>query len=306
MKKKLFIIAGMLFLVMFVFSACKEKSEVEKNQKEILPPATENKLSDESDLKAPTEMRKMTVQTTGGQVNPEEKIDATKVPRMVIKNGEIKIEIDNYDESEKKVVEIAGKFNGYLASSNSLLSASGKKQGTIVLKMPSDKFDAALMELKQVGKVMSDKVTSRDITEEYIDLEARLKNQKEFEQRLLKLLTEKATRLSDIIEVEQKLASVRQTIETIEGKMKYLKGQADFSTITINLFEPSMIETSSGGGFFYEIGQSIKKGLKGFTVITGGIITVIISLLPVVIFVLLIVWIVIRIVRKKTAKKQNK
>jgi len=93
MKKKLFIIAGMLFLVMFVFSACKEKSEVEKNQKEILPPVTENKLSDESDLKAPTEMRKMTVQTTGGQVNPEEKIrfDLCAPPRRVEKAQVVKL-----------------------------------------------------------------------------------------------------------------------------------------------------------------------------------------------------------------------
>jgi len=109
--------------------------------------------------------------------------------------------------------------------------------------------------------------------------------------------------LTDIVEVEYKLASVRQNIESLEGKMKLLMNQATFSTLTVALFEPSLLETTSGGGFFYELGEAVKKGLREFTNILGGLITIIIALIPVIVLILIVVWIILKIVRRKSKTK---
>jgi len=223
--------------------------------------------------------------------------------RLVVKTGTISIEIDNYDASEKKVYEIAKNLNGFIASSTASLNPSGKKSGSIVIKVPVDKYDKLIDDISAAGKVASKNINSNDVTEEYIDLESREKTQKELEQRLLKLLAEKTAKLTDVVEVEYKLSSVRQNIESIEGKMKYLSNQASYSTLTVSLYEPSLLETTSGGGFFYELGESVKRGLLGFTNILGVLITVIIALIPVIAIVLAVVWIILRIVRKKSRIK---
>ena len=226
--------------------------------------------------------------TSEGRVKTEEKIPDVKDQRMIIKTGSLSVEVDKYDETETRINDIVKKYNGFIANSKSSQNSSGNKSGTITVKVPADKYDALIADVSKIGKVMNQNIQSNDVTEEYVDLEARLKTQKELEQRLIKLLNEKASRLSDVIEVEEKLASVRQKIESFEGRMKLLKSQSDLSTLTINVYEPSMISTSSGGGFFYELGQAIKKGLSGFTNILAVSITVLIAIIPLVIIAIII------------------
>jgi hypothetical protein len=154
-------------------------------------------------------------------------------------------------------------------------------------------------ELSKVGKVVNQNISGRDVTEEYMDSEARLKTQRELETRLLNLLAEKTAKLTDVVDVEQKLASVRENIEKTEGRMRYLKDQASYSTLTVSVFEPSILTTSTGGGFFYELGESISKGLTGFTKVLSGIITFIIALSPVWIAIFVILYFVRRYFRKR-------
>lgn len=229
--------------------------------------------------------------------------DLKILERLVVKTGKMTIEADKYDEAEKKVTEITKSLGGLVVNSVSSANATGKKQGTITIKVPSKDFDKLVAEVSTVGKVSSQNISSSDVTEEYIDLEARQKTQKELEERLYKLLQDKTTRLSDVLEVEQKLSEVRQKIESTEGRMKFLKSQAEYSTLTISIFEPSLLETSSGGGFFYELGQAIKSGLKGFTKVLAFVITFLIAIIPILVIVYIIYRIIRRIIRKKKSSK---
>lgn len=234
----------------------------------------------------------------------EEKIPDVKDQRMIIKTGSLSVEVDKYDEAELKINDIVKRYNGFIANSKSSQNSNGNKSGTITLKIPADKFDAVISDVTKVGKVMNQNIQANDITEEYVDLEARLKTQKELEQRLIKLLNEKASRLSEVIEVEEKLASVRQKIESFEGRMKLLKSQSDLSTLTVSVYEPSMISTSSGGGFFYELGQAIKKGLSGFTNVLAVSITLFIAIIPIIVIVLILVWSIRKIIKNRRIKKE--
>ena len=218
---------------------------------------------------------------------------------MIIRSGTMSLEVDKYDETEVKIKDIAKKYSGYITNTSASLNANGKKQGTITLRVPSDKFDGLLTELRQTGKEMNENITGKDVTEEYMDADARLKTQQQLEDRLLKLLSEKTAKLTDIVDVEQKLAGVRENIEKTEGRMKYLRDQASYSTLAVSVYEPSLLSTSTGGGFFYEIEQSFKRGLSGFTAVLTGIITVVIAMLPVLIIAYVIIYLEMRYFRKR-------
>jgi hypothetical protein len=232
------------------------------------------------------------------QLNNEDMFN-TPDKRLIIRSGMMSIEVDKYDETEQKIREIAKKYNAYITNTSASLNPGGKKQGTITLRVPSEKFDGLLDELRHAGKEMNENINGKDVTEEYMDSEARLKTQKQLEERLLKLLDEKTAKLTDIVDVEQKLSGVRENIEKTEGRMKYLKDQAAFSTLSVSVYEPSLLQTSTGGGFFYELEQSIKRGLNGFTMILSGIITVLIALLPIAVPVFLIIYFLVRYLKRR-------
>lgn len=227
----------------------------------------------------------------------------TQDKRMIIRSGTMNIEADNFNETELKVKHIVTALNGYVTNSSSLVNTSGKKQGAITIRVAADKFDALRDELAKIGKVMNENITGRDVTEEFMDSEARLKTQRELESRLLKLLEEKTANLTSVVEVEQKLSSVRENIEKTEGRIRLLKDQASYSTLTVSVYEPSILTTSTGGGFFYEIGQGVKKGLDGFTSVLSGIITFIIALSPVLVIFGIVIYITIRIIKRRKLSK---
>lgn len=160
-----------------------------------------------------------------------------------------------------------------------------------------------IKDMGNFGKILNSQINGNDVTSEYIDLQARMTTQAELEKRLLSLLNEKTAKLVDVVEVEEKLSSVRQNIEQSQGRMKYLKNQSDFSTLTVSVYEPSLMITSSGGGFFYEIERGFSKGLKGFTEVLSGMITFFIALMPVVILILILTYIAVLIYKKLKTRK---
>jgi hypothetical protein len=301
------------FLILFPFigylTGCQQQSDkqvsYEQNQKTVVTDLESTPPSITTGDNAPkNEMLKLrSGDQSTQQVNYQMQDETynTQDKRMIIRSGTMSIEADNYNDTESKVKQIVNGLNGYVTNSTSQLNASGKKQGSITIRVSSAKFDELISQLSGIGKVMNQNISGKDVTEEYMDADARLRTQRELESRLLKLLSEKTSTLSAIVEVEQKLAAVRENIEKTEGRMKYLKDQASYSTITVSVYEPAMLTTSSGGGFFYELGESISRGLTGFTKVLSGIITFIIALSPVIILVLVILYFVRRYFKKRKA-----
>lgn len=289
----------LVFLSVMLFNGCFNKSK--DVSREMTMPNIVN--TDNPDIKSDVSYDKGSDGVLTEVFNNKSAAEniSTLLNRMIIKSGNINIEIDKFDESEKIINEEVSKVKGYITNSNSSLDASGNKQGVIAVRIPSDNFDLFIQRIGMIGKVMSQQISGNDVTEEYIDLEARQTTQKELERRLLELLSEKTANLTDVVEVEEKLSAVRENIERTEGRMKFLKDQSAFSTLNVSLFEPSLLQTSSGGGFFYEIGQAFKKGLSGFTEVLGGLLTFMVAFSPVLIFAFVIFIIIKKILlnRKK-------
>jgi hypothetical protein len=306
--KTLFLAYILPFVVLI--SACQEQNDKQSTYQE--PRSTETFKNDSpKDLEsAPSVDENRSGKNDGitdsklKQVNYQQPTENTNTQdkRMIIRSGTMSVENDSFDETDRKIKDITRNMGGYVTNSTSQVNQSGKKQGTLTIRVQADKYDALLAEIANTGKVMNQNITGRDVTEEYVDAEARLKTQRELEARLLQLLAEKTSTLTAVVEVEQKLANVRENIEKTEGRMRMLKDQASYSTITVSIYEPAILNTSSGG-FFYELEQGFEKGLTGFTKVLSGIITVLIALSPIIAILGLIVYITIRIIRKKKAVK---
>lgn len=289
-----------LILLFFIFTGCNLKENHQTEQKPIEQTTQEN-----SESPAPISGT-LTDKTADFKQIENKQPDInynTQDKRMIIRTGTMSIEADKFDETEARIKDLVNKYNGYVTNSTSNLNANGKKQGTITIRVASEKYDAIISELSKIGTVMNQNISGHDVTEEYMDAEARLKTQRELEDRLLKLLSERTAKLADIVDVEQKLAGVRENIERTEGRMKYLRDQASYSTLTISIYEPSLLVTSTGGGFFYEMEQSFKKGLGGLTKVLSGMITVVIALIPVLAVFGLVYFIVRKILRKRKLVK---
>lgn len=262
---------------------------------ESSPKSKELLLSGENERKNDGSLKQINYQQPTENTSPQDK-------RMIIRTGTMSIENDSFDETEAKAKEIAKNMGGFITNSTAQVNQSGKKQGTLTIRVQADKYDALLAELAKTGKVMSQNITGRDVTEEYVDAEARLKTQRELETRLLQLLAEKTANLTAVVEVEQKLANVRENIEKTEGRMRMLKDQASYSTITLSIYEPAILNTSSGG-FFYELERGFEKGLTGFTKVLAGIITFVIAMAPILAILGFIIYMVIRYIRKRKVVK---
>jgi len=229
--------------------------------------------------------------------------DAPNIDRMIIKTGTMNLETEKYDDALNQINDYVKRAGGFVTNSSTSVNPSGKKQGTLTIRINSDKYDAMLKDMSNFGKILNSQINGNDVTSEYIDLQARMNTQTELEKRLLNLLNEKTAKLIDVVEVEQKLSNVREVIEKTQGRMKYLKNQTDYSTLSLSIYEPSLLNTSSGGGFFYEIGNGFSKGLEGFTEVLAGMITFVIALTPILLLISALIFISIHFYKKLRARK---
>lgn len=308
-SKKISLLISLLFFLSI--TACQQKDkEGADNQQRIInftdvePPSTSKDNAQEQYMmfeKKPDGSLDKTNTPLTKQIDYKQQAENfnSQDKRMIIRSGTMSIEADKFDESESNVKDIVKSFGGFVTNSTSSLNAANKKQGMITIRVTADKYDAMLSELSKIGKVMNQNISGKDVTEEFMDSEARVKTQRELESRLLKLLSEKTAKLVDVVEVEQKLAGVREQIEKTEGRMHYLKDQASYSTITVSIYEPSLLQTSTGGGFFHEMENAFKKGLKGFTSVISGTITFVIALSPILILFGVIGYFVKRYFKKR-------
>jgi len=150
--------------------------------------------------------------------------------RMLIWRGYLTLEVWEVEESMRRAVALAEQFNGYVEHK----ADSGGGSASVRLRIPVAAFKDAVGELEQLGRVTDRTVSGEDVTEQYIDIEARLKNKIELRDRLRQLL-EKAAEVKDILAIETELNRVQADIDAMEGKIRLLKGQVDYATIEVTL-----------------------------------------------------------------------
>jgi hypothetical protein len=166
------------------------------------------------------------------------------------------------------ITQLAIGYNGYVVSS-SVYGEEEDMRGWISIRIPDEKFDQTLADIRDLAiRVEEESTNSQDVTEEYIDLEARLANAEATEQQYLALL-DKAEDVEDILRIYDYLSQIRQEIEQIKGRMQYLERTSSMSLISVSLRpEFSAQSTVPAGWNALEIFKSAARGL----VITGQVL----------------------------------
>jgi hypothetical protein len=282
MKKRVTVIIA-IFMVAIIFASCGSKqardSVTETSKSDQLMqenPSSDNKVAADYDSTTPAYTERKIIQNA----------------RVIL---EVKDTNESYDKIEKKVIS----SGGYVSASD-----IGSNYSHITIRVPATSLGNILSFLDTVGDRKERNTSTDDITEEYTDTKARLKNLKAQEEQLLGIM-KKANTIEDILKVQGELYKVRGDIEAFEGKIKMWDKLVEFSTIDITLNKAKEISGKNVKLTFIswnEIGKAMANGFKStLNVIIrffSTILVFIVTILPLIPFIALAVWIFIRF-RKK-------
>ncbi len=205
----------------------------------------------------------------------------TTVIRKVITTGDLAIEVDDASAAVDEIISITQDACGFVSSSSvydNYYGGSTGKAGYITIRIPQSGFTSVMGEIEALGTVTSKSISGRDVTEEYVDLSARLGNLERQELRLLEILN-MTTTVDEVLDVERELGRVRGEIESLTGRLNYLNDRVDLSTINVRVSEPRPITHSWG------LRDALSDSVNGFISTVNALIVLIGYVLPILIFV---------------------
>jgi hypothetical protein len=165
-----------------------------------------------------------------------EHITVTNGP-MIIRTAQLSLITKEFDKARANLEAILKRHRGYVGELKASGSTGSGRTLTATLRVPSDQLDAMLTEVKTLGRVESESQSGQDVTSQYVDLQARLSNARNTEQRLTDLLRNRTGKLSDVLEVEQELDRVRGQIEQMEAERKNMSNQVSYATVNATIAE---------------------------------------------------------------------
>ena len=182
------------------------------------------------------------------------KAEEAGVERKIIYSASIELLVKNVETIQPQVERVVADFKGYVAKSDVTGQTGRSRTATWTLKVPVADYRAAVARIVALGQLVRNTSDSQDVTEEFVDLTARVKNFKAEEETLNKLLKDTAVRLDDILKIREHIKIVRGEIERAEGRLKYLGLVTALSTITLQAREetPYLPETPTAAATFGE------------------------------------------------------
>lgn len=235
--------------------------------------------------------------------------------RMIISTAQLTLIVNDVATTLEEVWRLVERFQGYTVQTNSYRTATDNLAATVVIRVPSERFGEALSELRKLAwKVQRESTSGEDVTDQYVDLEARLKAQKATEEELLALLREvrqsegnAQEKAEAILSIYQRLTEVRTQIEQIQGQMQYLEKMSAMATITLELLprEPEVEKPVVEEGFdplrtLREAARVLVQILQG---LANALIWIAVVALPFWIVAGLVVFLWIRWRRRRAARK---
>ncbi len=222
--------------------------------------------------------------------------NAQEREQKIIKESFLRFQTEDLDKTYQKIVNYTQQHKGYIQKDESG-KGYGQYNRNLIVRIPTQNFQGIIEAIsKDVSYFDTKRISARDVTKEFIDLEARLKAKKTLEARYLELLS-KAKNVKEILEIERELSTIREEIEAKEGRLKYLKNQVSLSTLTIEFYK-----VTSESGVTVSYGSKMWNALKsGF----NGLSFFFLALLNIWPFILIIALTVFFIRRKFFKKKKS-
>ncbi len=267
--KKIF---GIFFAVtLFVFAGCSKKSITYDSAVESAPMYADSvgapRLAMSKKMMATSNSVERNFSGNADDFTSGATVDSG-VERKLIRNGDISIEVSDLQKTHVAVEEWVKEFGGYISSSN-----NGEKSSSYTVRIPSEKFDSAMDAAGSLGTLKNKNISTQDVSEQFYDLQSRLETKKVLRDKLNGYLRQ-ANSMQDILKVESELNSVQSDIESMEGRLKRLVSQVDFSTISIYVSLP--YKAVQGGGFeLPSLGDGFRHFVSNIVSYFGGFVAVI-------------------------------
>ncbi len=227
--------------------------------------------------------------------------------RKIIRDAELRVDVDDPMESLRRVTAIAESNGGFVVTSESKRSDSESAWTpnlvvTVTVRVPSAKFGSTLDSIRSLALlVRQEKITGQDVTEEYMDLETRIRTKKALEGQYLEILKQ-AKKVTDVLEVQKHLAEVRTEIEQFEGRRRFLENRVNLSTIKVTLQTRVPVVKSSASGFLNGLKEAIGDGIDGALEVILVLIRLVLVLIPVVLFLVVPAWLLFKFLRRRLGK----
>jgi hypothetical protein len=232
---------------------------------------------------------------------------AEAMNRKILRDAELTLEVGTPAEVQRKITAIAETLGGFVVTSESKQRQTGEGKQVLevnlVVRVPATQFGSALDQIRgTASRIIQEKITGQDVTEEFIDLEARIKTQKALESQFLEIMKQ-AHKVEDALEVQRQTAEVRTEIEKLEGRKRFLENRASLSTITINLQSPAGIVVNTSG-FGRDIHEAVVDSVDIAREIVLFLIRFVIVMIPIFILLILPGWLILRYVLRRIRKNQ--
>jgi Domain of unknown function (DUF4349)/Putative zinc-finger len=232
---------------------------------------------------------------------------ATRPPApMIARTAEITITGRDFAKTRAALDDLLRRHQGYMGQLNVLTPTEGARSLTATLRVPADQLDPALGDLRTLGRVQSESQSGEEVSAQYVDLEVRLQNARNTEQRLTALLSQRTGTLSDVLEVETESSRVRGEIESMEAEKKLLDTRITFATLNVTIFEEfkaqmQVVPDSMGSRFR-------NAAIDGYQSAVSGLITFLLFLVaygPSLLLWTAIVFLPIWLLWKRGRRKKN-
>ncbi len=234
-----------------------------------------------------------------GSYENTKNVATAKIPSKIIKEGNASIEVGEYAAVMVQVKAVIEKYEGYIANEDEE-NNHYRTSNSLVIKVLNDRFEEALNELTALGdKVDYKRVNADDVTEEFVDIQARIKTKRAVEQRYVEILQQAKT-IDEILEVEDHLRVIREELESIEGRLKYLDERVKYSTIHLTVYQTyDYASTPYSPDFGDKMGDAFGGGWEGFLMVLVGIV----YLWPFVLLLIVLLFLLRRWRKKRRARK---
>lgn len=171
------------------------------------------------------------------EAGPEASADATLVERKIVYKADVDLVVEEFDMVPSRVKTLVEQHGGYIAKSNIRGRPGSPRSGEWTIRVPVANYEGFLSAARELGETRSVRTDSDDVTAEFYDVEARIRNMQQEEERLRKHLDESTGKLDDILQVEREISRVRGEIERMEGRMRVLKDLTSLTTINLRVDE---------------------------------------------------------------------
>lgn len=228
---------------------------------------------------------------SGGVGAPAQK---SIVPRKIIYTADISMAVEKLDAAQKKLLNLVRQYGGYIAETNVGGQTGAPRTGHWKVRVPVDGYQNFVDAVTKVGEVQTINTGSEDVSAEYYDIQARLRNKQVEEKRLIEHLNRSTAKLSDILLVEKEISRVREEIERMQGRLQVLANLTSLTTVTVTLNEIKDYQPPAPPTFGTEISRSFQDSFGGLINLGKNVVLLAVAMVPwlvVLIIIVIPVWI---------------